>query len=117
MTAPQKHERGEHRTTGGRAWCYDCSEWCYTAPEMQCKCCRVVALEAEVAALHVKAEYDALLAEVAALREVLQEIRDNEGKVCEEYEICTHPACRSSYESWRRAAEALDYDAAQKAQP
>lgn len=24
---------GEHRTTGGRAWCYDDSEWCYpTSP-------------------------------------------------------------------------------------
>lgn len=31
---------GEHRTTGERAWCYDCREWCY--PEDPCgqrHCC------------------------------------------------------------------------------
>lgn len=28
---------GEHRTTGGRAWCLDCGEWCYqTAPCTGC---------------------------------------------------------------------------------
>lgn len=32
----------EHRTTGGRAWCHSCHEWCY--PEAPCgepKCCSV----------------------------------------------------------------------------
>lgn len=28
---------GEHRTTGPRAWCSDCSEWCY--PEEPCVRC------------------------------------------------------------------------------
>lgn len=29
---------GEHRTCGGRAWCYGCAEWCY--PESYaCPCC------------------------------------------------------------------------------
>jgi len=27
----------DHRTTGGRAWCFDCSEWCY--PTMPCVGC------------------------------------------------------------------------------
>jgi hypothetical protein len=28
---------GEHRTTGQRAWCYGCSEWC--AESYACPCC------------------------------------------------------------------------------
>ncbi|MHB1762648.1 MAG: hypothetical protein ACYCS4_07915 [Acidimicrobiales bacterium] len=28
---------GEHRTTGQRAWCFECGEWCY--PEQPCVCC------------------------------------------------------------------------------
>jgi hypothetical protein len=32
-------ECGEHRTTGTRAWCFACSEWCYdTVP---CKGCEL----------------------------------------------------------------------------
>lgn len=30
---------GEHRTTGSRAWCSDCHEWCY--PDLLCRCCSV----------------------------------------------------------------------------
>lgn len=29
---------GEHRTVGSRAWCFDCSEWCY--PDSGCIRCR-----------------------------------------------------------------------------
>jgi hypothetical protein len=29
---------GEHRTTGRRAWCFECSEWCY--PHDGCIRCR-----------------------------------------------------------------------------
>lgn len=28
----------DHRTTGGRAWCYQCSEWCYPK-SYACPCC------------------------------------------------------------------------------
>lgn len=28
---------GDHRTTGFRAWCHDCSEWCY--PSLPCARC------------------------------------------------------------------------------
>ena len=37
----------------------------------------------------------------------LRAIRDHEGKVCAEYEICTHPASASSYHSWAIADAAL----------
>lgn len=31
-------ECGEHRTTGSRAWCFACSEWCYpTSPCAGCE--------------------------------------------------------------------------------
>jgi len=29
----------EHRTAGGRAWCFNDSEWCY--PKSLCQCCDV----------------------------------------------------------------------------
>ena len=32
-----ERECSEHRTTGGRAWCFDCSEWCYE--RVPCKGC------------------------------------------------------------------------------
>lgn len=32
-------ECGEHRTTGARAWCFDCGEWCY--PEAPCARCEL----------------------------------------------------------------------------
>jgi hypothetical protein len=35
-------ECGEHRTTGDRAWCFDCSEWCY--PSMPCARCELPVL-------------------------------------------------------------------------
>jgi hypothetical protein len=28
---------GDHRTTGARAWCFDCREWCY--PKINCHGC------------------------------------------------------------------------------
>jgi hypothetical protein len=38
-------ECGEHRTVGAhRAWCHDCTEWCY--PEIPCRGCRIPQLEA-----------------------------------------------------------------------
>lgn len=42
-------ECGEHRTVGPhRAWCFDCTEWCYSRPEAMCKGCRVAGYEAEL---------------------------------------------------------------------
>jgi len=40
-------------------------------------------------------------------KKALEKIRDNCGKVCEQYEICDHDACQSSYNSWAIADEAL----------
>ena len=38
-------ECGEHRTVGShRAWCHDCTEWCY--PELPCRGCKIPQLEA-----------------------------------------------------------------------
>ena len=42
-----ERECGDHRTTGRRAWCFDCTEWCYEA--IPCKGCAVPILEAKVA--------------------------------------------------------------------
>jgi hypothetical protein len=38
----ESRECGEHRTVGPhRAWCFECSEWCYPDAEMGCKGCRL----------------------------------------------------------------------------
>lgn len=42
-----------------------------------------------------------------AYRAALQNIRENEGGVCTEYETCQHRACHSSYASWAIADAAL----------
>jgi hypothetical protein len=43
-------ECGEHRTLGGRAWCHDCTEYCY--PGGPCKGCELPQLRAENARQH-----------------------------------------------------------------
>ncbi len=42
--------------------------------------------------------------------DALKLIRDTQGKVCEQYEICEHESCKSSYDSWAIADATLkDY--------
>lgn len=40
----EQRECGEHRTLGGRAWCFDCREYC--APGTPCLGCEVTRLRA-----------------------------------------------------------------------
>lgn len=42
-------ECGEHRTTGERAWCHDCAQWCYR--NEPCARCELPALRSEVGRL------------------------------------------------------------------
>lgn len=42
-----------------------------------------------------------------AVVEAMRTIKEREGKVCDEYETCTHAACQSSYNAWAIADEAL----------
>jgi hypothetical protein len=58
-------ECGEHRTTGRRAWCHDCTEWCY--PDAPCKGCELPQLRARVAEL---------VTENAAQRRAIDQLRD-----------------------------------------
>ena len=44
---------------------------------------------------------------ISIATEALKKIRDTQGAVCSMYEICTHPSCQSSYNSWAIADEAL----------
>jgi hypothetical protein len=41
------------------------------------------------------------------LKKALEEIRDKEGKVCANYELCHDVSCQSSYASWAIADIAL----------
>lgn len=66
FTGHTERECGEHRTTGPRAWCHDCTEWCY--PEGPCKGCELPQLRANVAEL--KAENERLRAVTIAARRV-----------------------------------------------
>src|SRR5690349_7101429 len=42
-----ERECGDHRTTGGRAWCFSCSEWCYE--RIPCRGCEMPLLRALLA--------------------------------------------------------------------
>jgi hypothetical protein len=44
---------------------------------------------------------------IRELVSVLEDIRDGEGKVCDDFESCNHLACDSSYGAWAIADEAL----------
>lgn len=48
-----------------------------------------------------------LVAEVRRLRAALTSIRREEGRVCPEFELCDHAACRSSHAAWEIADAAL----------
>lgn len=48
-----------------------------------------------------------LVAEVRRLRAALATIRDDEGRVCSEFETCWHVGCRSSHAAWEIADAAL----------
>lgn len=43
----------------------------------------------------------------AAFRAALREIKNTQGRVCRQYEICGHVACQSSYASWAIADKVL----------
>jgi len=63
-------------------------------------------VDARLAAEAVNA-LPALLAERKRLREALEEIRRVQGKVCDQFEICHHRACESSFSSWAIADTTL----------
>lgn len=46
-------------------------------------------------------------AEITRLTGALERIRSESGKVCDQFEICTHLACQSSYAAWAIADSAL----------
>lgn len=48
-----------------------------------------------------------LIRELNEFRRALEEIRDEQGKVCEIFEVCRHVACMSSYTSWAIADKTL----------
>lgn len=45
-------ECDEHRTTGQRAWCFDCREWCY--PATPCRGCETSWLRQRIAELEAE---------------------------------------------------------------
>lgn len=44
---------------------------------------------------------------IVRLRAALQHIKDNCGQVCEEFELCKHPACHASCNAWLTANDTL----------
>lgn len=55
----------------------------------------------------LKIEVEELQKENHNFRVALETIRAYYGKVCKDFEICQHPACRSSYGAWAVADETL----------
>ena len=96
LPAPEPHperfeghdgrECGEHRTTGPRAWCFNCQEWCY--PGILCRGCELPLLraraeqaEAGAAALrerlaHVRLQRDGWQQRAEQAEATLQRVRD-----------------------------------------
>lgn len=44
---------------------------------------------------------------ILVLQTALKDIKNTQGKVCEQFEICDHISCQSSYASWVIADKAL----------
>ena len=42
----EQRECGEHQSTGRRAWCFGCTEWCYG--DIPCRGCELPGLRAEI---------------------------------------------------------------------
>jgi len=49
-----------------------------------------------------------LVSDNRILLQAVSNIRKNEGRVCEGYEMCEHNSCGSSYNSWAIASKAID---------
>lgn len=62
-------------------------------------------LATEVAAL--RTENERLTTALATATAALAEIKEKEGRVCEDYGFCQHVACSSSYGAWAIADKAL----------
>lgn len=82
FTGHTNRECGLHRTTGERAWCFDCSEWCY--PSEPCVRCALPALREREQVLRGVvqrlAEFDGGDLTVATLaRDARTVLRDMEG--------------------------------------
>jgi hypothetical protein len=54
-----------------------------------------------------RADVKRLSEEVQRLRAALQQIKEEGGKVCAEFEVCRHVACQSSVAAWMIADAAL----------
>ncbi len=48
-----------------------------------------------------------LVADNEKLRKALEDIKENQGRVCSDFETCTHEGCTSSHASWAIAESAL----------
>ena len=45
--------------------------------------------------------------QLATAADVLRDIKEHYGSVCENFDLCKHPACMSSYSAWSMADEWL----------
>jgi hypothetical protein len=55
------------------------------------------------------AELERLRAREAALTKGYTVIREEYGRVCADFELCTHESCRSSYSAWAVADSMLKF--------
>lgn len=53
---------------------------------------------------------------ILVLQTALKDIKNNQGKVCQQFEICEHRACKSSHASWEIADKALHFEDVTKIQ-
>ena len=52
-------------------------------------------------------EIDRIAQRCRIYEDALLRIRNEEGKVCKDFDLCDHASCRSSYSAWLIADQAL----------
>lgn len=87
FTGHSGRECGEHRSTGPRAWCHDCTEWCY--PEAPCRGCEIPQLRVELDT--ARARVVEVEAENERLRDVAEAESAHECPSCAQLDALTEP--------------------------
>jgi hypothetical protein len=58
-------------------------------------------------AMHITTLIEQQQFRIHKYEKALREIKERKDQVCEDFELCTHPACKSSYEAFAIADQAL----------
>jgi hypothetical protein len=90
--------------------CPKCGDPGYVTVTGEHLCGNVGCDHAEPLGVGYESDEHRLRRQLAGAVEALRRIKDEEGKVCDQFEVCDHRACNSSYAAWAIADEYLGGD-------